>query len=63
MRRECPDEGKCHHDCGEGSCFRVVACAPLTMYGEDWTDEDYANNRPEGLRPSIDSVIAGVHRV
>jgi len=36
----CPDDGRCHHDCGEGPCYRVLACAPLTAYGEDWSDED-----------------------
>lgn len=54
----CPDDGACHHECGDTSCFRVVLCAPLTAYGEDWTPEDRAANPPAGLRPSIDAMIA-----
>lgn len=58
MKRECPDEGGCHHDCGEGSCFRVVHGCPLSISGwDDWPAEVKAVNRPEGLRPSIESAM------
>lgn len=37
--RLCPDTGVCHHDCkGRHYCFRVECCAPLSLYGEDWTE-------------------------
>lgn len=38
--RKCPDGGKCHHNCEKDECFRVRFCAPFTMYGEDWSEED-----------------------
>lgn len=39
-RRECPDGGACHHLCQE-SCFRVMACEPLSgVYPNGtWPDE------------------------
>jgi len=43
-QRQCPDEGACHHDCGDASCWRVTFCEPLSSYGTDWTDEDRAAN-------------------
>jgi hypothetical protein len=37
---QCPDGGKCGHGCGEdGACYRVSHFAPLTSYGEDWSEE------------------------
>lgn len=38
-RPKCPDGGTCHHDCPTaGSCFRVLACEPLSgVYpGDKW---------------------------
>jgi len=39
-RSRCPDDGRCHHDCGAGPCFRVRYCGPLTgVYRDDvWPD-------------------------
>jgi hypothetical protein len=35
----CPDGGTCHHDC-KARCWRVTACAPLSITGwEDWPPE------------------------
>lgn len=32
--RKCPDDGKCHHDCGgAGPCWRVSHCEPLSAAG------------------------------
>jgi hypothetical protein len=55
--QRCPDDGRCHHECGVTSCFRVVTCSPLSAHGEDWTPEEYAANPPENLRPSIEAMI------
>lgn len=40
VRRSCPDEGTCHHDCATG-CFRVTTCGPLSgVYPNDrWPEE------------------------
>lgn len=37
---ECPDGGRCHHQCGAGGCFRVLCCSPLSSYGtgDRWPD-------------------------
>jgi putative component of membrane protein insertase Oxa1/YidC/SpoIIIJ protein YidD len=46
MRRSCPDDAACHHDCTL-SCWRVATCAPLTASGwDDWPDEVKAANPP-----------------
>lgn len=29
-RRKCPDDGTCHHECGDRGCFRVACCEPLS---------------------------------
>lgn len=47
--RRCPDDGRCHHGCGSGSCFRVIFCLPLSGYAEHWPDADVAANPPAGL--------------
>jgi len=49
-RGQCPDEGTCHHECGDAGCWRVTFCAPLSSYGDDWTDEDRAANPNPPLR-------------
>lgn len=40
LDRVCPDDGTCHHDCSETSCFRVAFAAPLSgVYrADDWPD-------------------------
>lgn len=30
---KCPDNGICHHDCEDGGCFRVKACASFETDG------------------------------
>jgi len=30
---KCPDDGACHHDCGNTGCFRVLCCEPLSIAG------------------------------
>lgn len=55
--RACPDDGGCHHACGEGSCFRVVYCSPLSGYGEEWSAEDVASNPPIALMPSMEASL------
>lgn len=37
-QRMCPDDGTCHHGCILDHCWRVEHCAPLSVYGEKWTD-------------------------
>lgn len=39
--RRCPDDGRCWHNCGEGSCWRVSACGPLSgvFPRNEWPDE------------------------
>lgn len=36
--RPCPDQGRCHHECGAGPCWRVQSCGPLSgVYpGNTW---------------------------
>ena len=40
-QRPCPDDGRCHHGCGEAPCFRVGFCGPLSgVYPNDqWPTE------------------------
>jgi hypothetical protein len=40
-KRRCPDDGACHHVCGESRCFRTVHCGPLSnVYPNDqWPTE------------------------
>jgi len=54
--RRCPDDGACHHECAEGECFRVRACAPLGDR-EDWTAEEKAEFGGEPKKPVIEDVI------
>lgn len=54
-KQRCPDDGTCHHACGETSCFRVVLCAPLGR--EDWTPEEIKAHPADGLRASVEAVI------
>jgi hypothetical protein len=45
-RRDCPDGGACHHDCGT-SCWRVATCLPLSASGwKDWPAKVRAANPP-----------------
>lgn len=40
--RRCPDEGACHHDCGDGPCWRVLIAGPLSAADyprDDWPPE------------------------
>lgn len=39
--RQCPDGGKCHHECVVDECFRVRCCGPLSdVYeGDEWPPE------------------------
>lgn len=41
QRPQCPDGGACHHECGDGPCFRVLTCEPLsdTGWGAKWPAE------------------------
>lgn len=55
MKRECPDGATCHHQCRDSGCWRVSFCAPLSSYGDDWTDEDRAAN--QNPPTTIESVI------
>ena len=60
--RRCPDDGRCWHSCGEGSCWRVNNCAPFTgVYpdepDEDWPDDVKAANPPENGTPCIEDAI------
>lgn len=41
-KRECPDSGKCNHECTISEmCFRVEACAPLggVFPKNEWPEE------------------------
>lgn len=41
-KRECPDEGTCHHECKISEmCFRVEACGPLSgvFPNDTWPEE------------------------
>jgi hypothetical protein len=53
--QRCPDDGRCWHECGDTSCFRVVTCSPLGR--DSWTEEERQANPPERLRASIEAVI------
>jgi hypothetical protein len=39
----CPDDGRCHHNCGTDTvCFRVACCGPLSAAqypGDTWPEE------------------------
>lgn len=37
----CPDKGTCHHNCGDGACFRVLHAGPLSgrYEGDVWPQE------------------------
>lgn len=37
-KRTCPDDGTCHHDCGDGTCWRVRNAEPLSgvFAGDRW---------------------------
>ena len=39
--QRCPDQGICHHECGERPCFRVLLAGPLSgVYpGDQWPDK------------------------
>ena len=55
-RRECPDEGACHHNCGSGACWRVFNAGPLSAYcrthdTEAWLPEHV--KAEEDLRKTI----------
>jgi hypothetical protein len=44
--KTCPDNGVCHHSCGE-MCWRVQTCAPLSDTGwDDWPQEVKDANTP-----------------
>jgi hypothetical protein len=46
LRGTCPDDGTCHHSClGAGPCFRVLACSPLTAWGDQWPPEMVTQHR------------------
>lgn len=35
-KKTCPDDGTCHHDCGDGTCWRVRNAEPLSgVFAED----------------------------
>ena len=40
-RLSCPDNGKCHHGCLSGTCYRVHFCGPLTGHfpGDVWPQD------------------------
>lgn len=43
----CPDDGTCHHECGDGPCFRVQTCEPLSgVYPNDRWPADVAAANP-----------------
>jgi hypothetical protein len=48
--RACPDQGRCHHECPPGACFRVHCCGPLsgTYPGDTWPAEVRAAYEPGG---------------
>ena len=53
-KRACPDGGYCHHRCGAGGCFRVLACGPLSgVYpGNEWPELVVTREREaESLMP------------
>lgn len=43
----CPDDGTCHHECKDTTCFRVRCCGPLSgvYVGDQW---------PEFIRKATD---------
>ncbi len=55
--RRCPDDGACHHDCGSGGCFRVAYCAPLTAYGEVWSDADKDQSSYNGTDYMTEAIV------
>jgi len=59
VKRKCPDDGTCHHSCGNGSCFRVVFCEPFSDYNGtgEWSTGDLEENPIEELIPSIERDI------
>jgi Domain of unknown function (DUF5664) len=42
LKRSCPDDGTCHHECNLGApCFRVLTCGPLSgKFPDDQWPED-----------------------
>ena len=53
---DCPDYGACHHDCGDGPCFRVQYCGPLSgVYPDDeWPVDVKMRHAPDDLDQFID---------
>jgi hypothetical protein len=46
LRGGCPDTGACHHSClRSGPCFRVLACSPLSAWGDRWPPDLVARHR------------------
>jgi hypothetical protein len=41
VTEKCPDQGTCHHGCGDGPCFRVLYAGPLSgrYDGDVWPQE------------------------
>lgn len=57
--RRCPDDGRCHHDCSPGECFRVRACAPLSSAygGGDWPPDVVAVFGGAPSRPCLEDAL------
>lgn len=49
MKKKCPDDGTCHHQCEIG-CFRVEKCGPLSnVYPNDeWPDDVKVSHKLDG---------------
>lgn len=62
LPRRCPDQGRCHHECGTGACFRVGSCGPLSGVFPDnrWPAEivDEHRNRDRATRGYADYMAA-----
>jgi len=52
--RRCPDGGTCHHECGDGGCFRVAFAGPLSgVYPHDeWPADVMTAQAIRGPRPA-----------
>lgn len=61
--RHCPDNGRCHHGCGERECWRVHGAGPLSAAhfpGDHWPEairQRYANPNPD---PLADATVMSV---
>lgn len=54
-KKNCPDDGRCHHDCPGSSCFRVQHCGPLSgVYPGDQWPPDVLRSHPAPPR-SVES--------